>query len=170
MSSPLADLPALLAAEIDVIVTGATDLTCTLDRVTYTAGQPAAPVSGCNAVWVWIAELYNIGEQLPFGRQGDQVGCVIRPGVTLKVRLDVCYEETEQDQSDSQQATTADCFHGMMAAIWCGLSDLWAAGTLLGLDCRQSTLSSFVVDARQGGIVSATMTLDVEHDCTGATS
>ena len=171
MSASLADLPALLASEIDLIIAGATDLTCTPDMDTiFSGGEPATSVGQCTTVWVWISELYNIGGQSPFSRQGDEVGCVVRPGVTLNIRVDVCYVESEQGPTATQHATTADCLHGLMAAIWCGLAELWADGTLLDLDCRQSALSSFVVLPRQGGMASATMTLDVEHDCAGATS
>lgn len=171
MSAPLADLPALLAADIDVIVAGATDLTCLPDRDTIiTGGEPAQSGGACTSIYVWVSELYNIGGQAPFNRQGDEVGCVIRPGVTLNVRVDVCYQESDQGPTVAQHLVTADCLHGLMAAIWCGLADLWAAGTLMGLDCRHSTLGSFVVGQRQGGMVTAMMTVDVEHDCAGAAS
>ena len=160
------DMPQQLAAEIDTILLAATDLTCLPDIDTiWTAGEPAAPTGLCNVVYVWIAELYNIGNQAPFGRQGDDVGCVIRPGVNLKVRVDVCYEETEQGPTAAQHAVTADCLHGLMRAIWCGLADLWAAGTLLDLDCRASTIGPFLVDQRLGGIVSATLDVSAEADC-----
>ena len=168
MSSSLAELPALLAAEIDVIVAGATSLTCVPADTQWTAGEPAS--TGCNQIWVWVSELFNIGDSVPFARQGDEVGCVIRPGVTLNIRVDVCYTESETGPTAVQHAETADCLHALIGAVWCGLADLWAAGTLLGLDCRQSTLSSFTINQRQGGVASATMTVEVEHDCTGATS
>ena len=157
------DMPQQLAAEIDAHILAAADLTCLPDVDTiWTAGEPAAPTGQCTVVWVWIAELYNIEN----GRAlGDERGCVIRPGVTLKVRVDVCYEETEQGATATQHAEAADCLHGLMRAIWCGLAAAWAAGTLLDLDCRASSVGPFLVDQRQGGIVSATLDVNAEADC-----
>jgi hypothetical protein len=167
----LAQIPELLALEIDEIIVGATDLTCVPDIDTvWTAGEPAAPTGQCTVVWVWISELYNVGGQAPFGRQGDSVGCVIRPAVTLNIRVDVCYEETEQDPTAVMHADTADCFYRLIGAIWCGLADRWAAGDLIGFNCQESTLSQFQIGQRLGGVVSATMTVDVEYDCAGAAS
>lgn len=171
MSSSLAQLPALLAADIDTILTAATDLSCTVDVVQYTAGEPAAPVGACTVVSVWVADLFNMGDQPPLTRQTQEASCVARPGVTLNIRVDVCYEENEQgDITAAAHATVADCLHDLIAAIWCGLADLWIAGGLMGLDCRQVHLGDFTIGARQGGVVSAIMDLAVEHDCTGATS
>jgi hypothetical protein len=164
------DLPQTLASQIEDIIDGTPGLTCLPDRYTFTAGEPAAPSGSCNAVWVWIGEIFNMGNQTPFARQADEVGCVIRPGVTLNVRVDVCYEETQDDATDTQHAATADCFHGLLRAIWCGLADLWASGELLGFDCRHTTLSQFTVGPRLGAVVSATLQISGEYDCSGAAS
>ena len=171
MSASLKQLPSLLADDIDLIVTSAADLTCTVDVVQYTAGEPAAPVGNCQTVSVWIAELDNIGDQAPFLRQGPDVSCVDRPAVSMRVRVDVCYEEIETgDITAANHATVADCLYGLMAAIWCGLADLRASGELMGLDCRQTSIGDFVVGQRTGGIISATLNIEVEHDCAGAAS
>jgi hypothetical protein len=171
MSAALTDLAVLLTADLDTILTAATDMSCTPDVIQYTAGEPAAPVGSCTTVSVWIAELDNIGDQAPFLRQASEVSCVDRPGVSMRIRVDVCYEDTETgDITAAAHATVADCLYDLMAAIWCGIADMRAAGTLMGLDCRQTSLGDFIVGQRSGGIVSATLTLEVEHDCAGATS
>lgn len=171
MSSSLAQLPALLAADIDTIVTAAADLSCTVDVIQYTAGEPAAPVGDCTVISVWIGELFNIGDQRPMSRQSDEASCVARPGVSLNIRIDKCYSETEQgDISAVSHAEIADCLHDLIAAVWCGIADLWISDNLMGLTCRQVSIGTFTVGQRQGGVVSATLNVEVEHDCAGATS
>lgn len=164
------DLPQQLAAEIDAVLDAAAGLTCVPDSIVYTAGEPAYPSGQCTQIWVWPSVLFNIGNQIPLGRQGDETSCVIRPATTLNIRVDVCYEESPQGPQAEDHASTADCLHSLMIAIWCGLADLWVSGSLLALDCRAVAFGDFTVSERSGGIVSATLPITVETDCTDVAS
>ena len=162
--STLVELPQMLLDHIEVILADWEG--CTIDRYTRTGGEPAVPSGGCTAIWGWVDQIYDMGGSGPLSRRGDEEPCITRPAVILKIRVDVCYTETETDQTDAQHATTADCLHGLMVAIWCGLSEDLAAGDLLDqADCHGVTLGDFQVEQRQGGYVSASLSVSTELDC-----
>jgi hypothetical protein len=157
------ELPDLLAEHIEV-ATASSD--CAPDIIAYTAGEPAAPAGQCTAVWVWIDELYDMGGSAPLGRRGDEEPCMIRPAVNLKVRVDVCYAETDHGPTAEQHAEAADCLHGLMEDIWCWFTETWSlSGLLEQSDCRAVTIGPFQVAARQGGIVSAYLDVNTEWGC-----
>jgi hypothetical protein len=146
-----------LAADIENAVT--TSDGCEVDRVTVTAGEPAAPAGeNCKAVWVW---LNRIEDAAAFTDD-----CAVRTRVTFSYRIDVCYTETEQDQTDLQHSIPADCLTGLADSVWCGLVGLKDTGDLMGLGtCEHVILEPLLVGARQGGIVSATGGVTFTYDC-----
>ena len=159
----LYNLPDLLAQHVAVAVA---DAACPPDIIQFTAGEPAAPTGQCTAVWVWIDEIYDMGGSPALSRRGDEEPCIIRPAVNLKIRVDVCYEETEQGPTALQHATAADCLHGLMEDIWCWLTEEWVAlGVLEQDDCRAVTIGPFQIGTRQGGIVSAYLDVHTEWGC-----
>ena len=162
--STLTQLASTLLDQIQVVLADYT--TCTVDVFQYTAGEPAAPSGQCTVISVWADTIFDIGGQIPFGRQGDTLGCVARPATVLKVRVDVCYEESEEGPTVAEHATVADCFYGLIQGIWCGLAEEWVAGDLLDqTDCRSVSVGDFQMLPRQGGIVSAVLDVTSEMEC-----
>lgn len=162
--STLVQLPSMLVDHVELILTDYD--TCTVDIFQYTAGEPAAPSGQCTVISSWVDSIYDMGGSIPLGRRGDEQPCVIRPAALLKLRVDVCYEESEQGPTPTEHALVADCFHGMLQAIWCGLAEEWVSGTLLDVgDCRGVVIGDFQVLPRQGGIVSATLDVATELAC-----
>ena len=151
-----------LAQEIEDLLTAAG---LTVDRVTATAGEPAAPSGQCQAVWVWLSEVFDTAQV--FQRRGDERGCLHRTALRLSIRIDSCYTERDDgaDQTDSEHLTDHDTFVDLIDTIYAGLVGRWAAGTLLGLDsCQAGKVGDVSIGARQGGIVSASMYVEAEYD------
>ena len=162
--STLNDFAHMLLDQVEVILADYT--TCAVDVFQHTAGEPAAPSGQCSAISVWADQIFDVGGQIPFGRQGDTIGCVARPAVVLKLRVDVCYSESEQGPTVAEHDVVAECFYGLIQAVWCGLVEEWVAGTLLDQpDGRRTQVGDFQVLPRQGGIVSAVLDVTSEMEC-----
>lgn len=160
------DLPHVVAAYVDAILDSAT--ICTPTDTVVTAGEPAHPTTDCTdpAVWVWLDQIYASDQ--PNTQRGDDAGCVIRTVATIQVRVDVCYQETDDaaGPTPAMHLAAADCLHHVMGVLWCGIADEITGGKPFGLgSCRAVTVGAFEVGVRQGMIVSATLPLRVEVDC-----
>ena len=150
-----------LATEIELAV-GDADITCVVDRVTVTAGE-YAPLSNCNAVYLWASTLADENEF-------DPVACNVRGRITLNYRVSVCYTEEADDQTDVEHAVPAQCLYGLIDAIWCHLVRLRDSKDLLGCDCTDAKVGPIAVGPRQGGVVTADGTVTVPYDCPLITS
>ena len=162
--STVNDLAHTLLDQTELILADYT--TCTVNVFQHTAGEPAAPSSQCSAISVWVDQIFDIGGQIPFSRQGDTIGCVARPAVVLNLRFDVCYEESELGPTVAEHEVVAECFNGLIQAIWCGLVEEWVAGTLLDQpEGRRAQVGNFQVLPRQGGMISAVLEVTSEIEC-----
>jgi hypothetical protein len=131
---------------------------CQPDRITITAGEPAAPAGPCTAVWIWAD---RIEDELELAD-----GCAVRTRLTIAYRIDACYEETVEDASDAIHLEAADCLYSMMSRIWCGLVRFKDLGALAGsTGCDRIVLEPLATDQRAGGIVSATGSVTVDYHC-----
>lgn len=158
------DLPHSLADWLTTLVAGHA---CQPHRVTVTGGEPAAQnPDGCdNAIWVWIDSLSNANSDTS-GRTKD---CFVKTVADLRVRVDTCYSMPDDGSNvtDEQYTAGADCLHELMSLIWCALiPDLKVA---LGVrDCALVNLDRWQTVEPQGGLMSATLSLQVQADCATA--
>ena len=99
----------LLAADIAEGIAEARYLDASLCEpgVTVTAGEPAVSVGACNRIWVWLDRVEDTASVNPNT-------CVTDTLVTLAYRIDVCYEETAEDQTDLQHLEPAECLYGLV--------------------------------------------------------
>ena len=129
---------------------------CEVERVTVTAGEPAA--SACNAIWVWASRIEDDNFLNP--------ACVVESLLTVNYRIDVCYQTTAEEETDLMHADAAECLYSLMAAIWCGLVADKDANTLMGLgSCDLVNLAPLIVGQRSGSTVSASGSVIVGYDC-----
>lgn len=150
------ELASLLAADIESYLT---DDLCSVDSVSVTFGEPAAPVGeDCRQIWVWVDRVVDTNEF-------DDDTCSVRSRLTLNYRLYSCYNP-DVHRSLDQEETDADCLYGLMEAIWCGLVNDKDTGLLMLLgECKLVSLAPFATDPPQGGTVSATGAVTVDYEC-----
>jgi len=160
--APMIGYVEALAADIGVGIADAFYLDPTLcesSRITVTAGEPAASAGGCNTIWVWLERVEDILSVNP-----DT--CITETVVSLAYRIDVCYEEQAEDQTDEQHLIPAECLYGLMSAVWCHLVALKDSGELMDLgQCENVVLLPLEVGQRQGGTVSATGGVSFSYNC-----
>lgn len=135
---------------------------CAPDRIIVSGGPPAAPEGeDCKQVAIWIERLFNANSDTSLSTKD----CHIRTVADLRVRLDVCYPVPENgDPTEEDYATGADCLHQLMTDIWCAL--IPDIRTAFGMrDCAQVNLDQWQTSTPSGGMMSATLSVQVKADC-----
>ncbi len=142
------DIETALASSDDV---------CQPERITITAGEPAAPSGPCKAVWIWAS---RIEDEAAF----ETDACIVRSRLTISYRIDVCYTETVDDATDTTHLDAAECLYSLMDRIWWGIVTGKDTGTLAGsTNCDRITILPLITDQREGGIVSATGEITIDY-------
>jgi hypothetical protein len=153
------DLLEELLSEIEEII-GTTSLDCEISKYQVTPGRPAAPTGqNCNVVSVWSPGAFNGVTEL--FHEDDP--CVIRRGVELRWRLDLCFTETERDRTSAEQLAISTCIYGYGDAIWCGIAK--RIGEKLWGDCTAVAIDPLIVAEPLGAIVSVESGFRVHLDC-----
>ena len=105
------DLALLLAGDIETYLD---DVTCEVDKVGVTFGEPADPTgTRCRQIFVWV--------QAMSPRETQDQQCLIFSRLTLAYRITSCYDVQEKDLTVVQHEAAADCLYEIGAAVWCGL-------------------------------------------------
>jgi hypothetical protein len=130
---------------------------CEVD-VMLTAAEPPSPVGECSIVYVWIPDVEDRNQFLPTDHR--TLGLL-----TINYRIHKCFTEEARDLTAQEEATIAECFYGLMEAIWCGLVDAKDDNTLMGFPrCSEIVLEPMVTE-RGGSEVRATGAVQVPFDC-----
>jgi hypothetical protein len=116
--------------------------TCSVSRVTITAGDPGAPIGeNCNVIWVF-------GDQVVDLNQTDPNACVVRSRFSMSYKIHVCYNDDPRDLTDEEHLAPADCFYELMDLVWCALVTAKDSGTFGS--CEFVELEPLEVGPRQG--------------------
>lgn len=133
-----------------------TETSSDVNRVTVTAGEPAA--SSCTAIWVWLGRIED--------RRAFEPGCDTDTLLTFNYRIDVCYETTAEEETDAIHNAAADELVILMNEVWCGLVTAKDSGELMDLGtCEHVRLEPLVVGPRAGSTVSASGGVTFSYTC-----
>ena len=158
MEPTVIDLAQALADDIAEFVDG---VTCEVDKIGVTFGEPADPTgTNCKQILIWV--------QAVSPRPTEVQACTTLAVVTLAYRIYACYPNQAQDPTVDQHEGAADCIYEISEAVWCGLVNGKDTGLLMGVgDCKRIVLGPLVSDVPRGGISSMTGTVTTDYECVG---
>lgn len=140
-----------------IIETAVAEAECEVDRVTITAGRPAAPVGeDCTAIYIFGDRAFDLD-------QTNQNSCVVRGRWAMAYEIHTCYQVSAEDETDAEHELSADCLYELMDLVWCALVSAKDTGAFG--DCAYVELDELVVQERRGGHVSALGGLTVPAAC-----
>lgn len=127
------------------------DAACLVDRVTITAGRPAAP-SGegqeCQtAIYVW-------GQGIADENQTNDESCVVSSRWEMAYEIWTCYPEDWEDVDDDAHFSAVSCLYDLMSLVWCAVVEAKDSGAFCD-NCSYVELAPLEIGFRSGGAVSA---------------